>query len=216
MIFPSENIKKSFDITFFALVFSAIITFFLAFYFTNERVKTILSLETAVCMVASFFYYIFIQLINSEDNIDWRALTQIRYGDWILTTPIMLISLSLFLSFNSNTIVKFSTITYIIILNYIMLGFGYLGEMTFIPNTWAMFLGFIPFFMVFYLIYANYVKNSKMNMLLFSIYITIWALYGIVYLFREEQKNLITNLLDMMAKGAIGLIITAYFLIYKK
>jgi len=103
--------------------------------------------------------------------------------------------------------------TCIIILNYVMLGFGYLGEITFTPTILTMILGFIPFFMMFYLIYINYVKNSTLNAWLLSIYTIIWALYGIVYIFPPEQKNLITNILDMVAKGIIGIIITFIFLI---
>uniref|UniRef100_A0A6C0LCY6 Uncharacterized protein n=1 Tax=viral metagenome TaxID=1070528 RepID=A0A6C0LCY6_9ZZZZ len=155
------------------------------------------------------------QRINSEQNINWTALTQIRYADWIFTTPMMLISLSHLLSMNSDTVVKFGTTASIVVLNYIMLGCGYLGEMTNISHTWTMILGFIPFFIMFYLIFKNYVKNSNVNMLIFGVYIIIWSFYGIVYLFPQEEKNLITNILDMIAKGIIGLLIVLYFLMKK-
>jgi len=215
MNISKTNIKKSFDGVLILLVFSAIITFCANFFFSNKTIRTILSLETTICLVAAFYYYIFIRRINSEQNINWKDLTQIRYADWIFTTPMMLISLSYLLSMNSDTVVKFGTTASIVILNYIMLGFGYLGEMTNISHIWTMILGFIPFFIMFYLIYKNYVKNSTINMWIFSVYVIIWSFYGIVYLFPQEEKNLITNILDMIAKGIIGLLIVLYFLMKK-
>ena len=185
------------------------------FFFSNKTIRTILSLETAICLVAAFYYYIFVRRIDSEQNINWTALTQIRYADWIFTTPMMLISLSYLLAMNSDTVVKFSTTASIVVLNYIMLGFGYLGEMTHISHIWTMILGFIPFFIVFYLLYKNYVKNSILNMWIFGVYIILWSFYGIVYLFPQEEKNLITNMLDMVAKGIIGLLIVLYFFMRK-
>lgn len=209
------NIKKSFNMARILLVFSAIISFLTTFFFSNKTIRTILSLETAICLVAAFYYYIFVRRIDSEQNINWTALTQIRYADWIFTTPMMLISLSYLLAMNSDTVVKFSTTASIVVLNYIMLGFGYLGEMTHISHIWTMILGFIPFFIVFYLLYKNYVKNSILNMWIFGVYIILWSFYGIVYLFPQEEKNLITNMLDMVAKGIIGLLIVLYFFMRK-
>jgi hypothetical protein len=93
-----------------------------------------------------------------------------------------------------------------------MLGFRYLGEVSNFSQIWATILGFIPFFALFYMIYINYVKNSTVNHWVFGIYIVIWSLYGIVYLLPDEQKNLMTNWLDLVAKGVISLGITGYFI----
>ena len=205
-------VKSSFHTTFMVLVFSALVTFFTSFFFTNKKIQTVLKLETAVCVVASIFYFIFIQKVNSESNIDWKGLTDLRYADWFFTTPMMLVSLAYFLSINSDTTVKVGMMSLIVILNYIMLGFGYLGEVSNLSRMWANILGFIPFFVLFYMIYANYVKNSVINQWVFGIYLVIWSLYGIVYLLPDEQKNLITNWLDLVAKAVIGLGMTGYFI----
>jgi bacteriorhodopsin len=206
------TVKSSFHTTFVVLVFSALVTFFTSFFFTNKKIQTVLKLETAVCVVASIFYFIFIQKVNSESNIDWKGLTDLRYADWFFTTPIMLVSLAYFLSINSDTAVKVGMMSLIVVLNYIMLGFGYLGEVANFSQIWATILGFVPFFVLFYIIYTNYVKNSSVNHWVFGIYIVIWSLYGIVYLLPDEQKNLITNWLDLVAKGVISLGITGYFI----
>jgi len=94
-----------------------------------------------------------------------------------------------------------------------MLGFGYLGEVGNFPKIFATILGFIPFFILFYIIYTSYVKNSVVNHWMFGIYTVIWSLYGIVYLLPNEEKNLITNWLDLVSKGVIGLGTTGYFLV---
>jgi hypothetical protein len=41
--------------------------------------------------------------------------------------------------------------------------------------------------------------------------LSIWALYGIVYLFQEEYKNISMNILDAIAKCFIGLALWAYY-----
>ena len=212
MSLTMTNVKGSFHTTFIVLVFSALVTFFTSFFFTNKKIHTVLKLETAVCVVASIFYFIFIQKVNSAtQEVDWKGLTDLRYADWFFTTPMMLISLAYFLSINSDTTVKVGVMSLIIVLNYIMLGVGYLGEVANLSQILATVIGFIPFFALFYMIYVNYVKNSAVNHWVFGIYIVIWSLYGIIYLLPDEQKNLITNWLDLVAKGVIGIGMTAYF-----
>ena len=204
------NVKNSFHTTFIVLVFSAVATFLAHFLFSNKKIQTILKLETAICVVASVFYFMFLQKVNAQ-TIDWKEITDLRYADWFFTTPMMLVSLAYFLSLNSDTSVNVGIMSLIVVLNYIMLGMGYLGEVGNFSQLGANIIGFIPFFIMFHLIYSNYVKNSKINHWFFGIYLIIWSLYGIVYLLPEEQKNLITNWLDLVSKGVVGLGIVAYF-----
>jgi hypothetical protein len=77
-----------------------------------------------------------------------------------------------------------------------MLYIGYLGENKVINMFQASFLGFVPFYMMFYLIYLNFVKPKYIfaNYVLYFIYFTVWGLYGIVYLLKEEYKNIIMNI----------------------
>ena len=207
------NVKSSFNTTLMVLVFSALFAFFTSFFFKNKKILTVLKLEIEVCLVASIFYFILIQKVNSGTTVDWKGLTDLRYADWFFTTPVMLVSLAYFLSINSDTTVRVGMMSLIVVLNYIMLGFGYLGEVGNVPKIFATILGFIPFFILFYIIYTTYVKNSVVNHWMFGIYTVIWSLYGIVYLLPNEEKNLITNWLDLVSKGVIGLGTTGYFLV---
>ena len=49
------------------------------------------------------------------------------------------------------------------------------------------------------------------NYVLYGIYLFVWSLYGIVYLFQEETKNIFTNILDLIAKCFIGISLWAYY-----
>ena len=66
---------------------------------------------------------------------------------------------------------------------------------------------------MFYLIFIRYVKPVKnaVNNFLYGFYILIWGLYGIVYMFKEEYKNIIMNVLDCVAKCFIGLGLWVYY-----
>jgi hypothetical protein len=114
---------------------------------------------------------------------------------------------------NSNTVIHLKIIGLIVLLNYIMLLFGYLGEIKRIGRNIAMFLGSVVFLIMYFIIYTNYVKPKKTtaNYILFGMYFIVWSLYGIVYLFDEETKNLITNILDLTAKSIIGLGLWVYY-----
>jgi hypothetical protein len=46
---------------------------------------------------------------------------------------------------------------------------------------------------------------------LFYFYLVVWSLYGIVYMFDDETKNVFTNILDLIAKCFVGLGVWAYY-----
>jgi bacteriorhodopsin len=208
----NKLLKKTFTITYIILLTTAVITFIEAIKTPNPQIRHILNLETCISCVAGYFYSVFIEQINNT-NVDFSNITQTRYTDWAITTPMMLLALCLVLSINSNTVVHLKIISLIVILNYVMLLFGYLGEIKKIGKIPATIFGFIPFILMYFIIYINYVKPkySKDNYILFGFYFVVWSLYGIVYLFDEETKNMITNILDLIAKCLIGLGLWVYY-----
>jgi hypothetical protein len=66
---------------------------------------------------------------------------------------------------------------------------------------------------MFGIIFITYVKPKYIffNYAFFSIFVFIWAIYGIVYLFNEEYKNILMNILDCLAKCFVGLSLWAYY-----
>lgn len=207
----------SFTITYILLLTTALITFIEAMRTNIPVIRHIFNLETSISLVASYFYSLFVAKITTvEENnkpIDWTELTRIRYTDWAITTPLMLIALSVVLGHSIKIEIKFIMILSVILLNYIMLISGYLGEVNVIPRLQGLIIGFIAFFSMFFIIYIYFIKPkyNYTNYLLFGIYIVVWSIYGIVYMFNQVNKNIIMNLLDCIAKCFVGIFLWIYY-----
>jgi bacteriorhodopsin len=213
----NHGVLFSFTLTYILLMTTATITIIEALRTPYPSARHVMNLETCISIVAGYFYSLFIQKVqnyNIEDKpIDWNELTQMRYIDWSITTPIMLLVLCLALGQTNGVKLHIHTYGYIVLLNYIMLFTGYLGETKVWSRLGSSIAGFIPFTLMFYLIYNTFVKPRKslFNSALFIIYVIIWSLYGVVYLLDETYKNIAFNILDLIAKCFVGLGLWAYF-----
>ena len=205
-------VKFSFMLTYIILLTTATITFIEAIRTPSPRIRHIFNLETAISVIAGYFYSLFVSKIN-VDRIDYTELTKMRYVDWAITTPIMILVLILVLGENIKQSVKFIFYAMLVFLNYVMLFMGYLGEIKILPKLNATILGFIPFTILFYLVYITFIKGHKSmaNNVMFGLYIVIWSLYGVVYMFEEELKNICFNILDLIAKCGVGLGLWGYY-----
>lgn len=212
-----EYVKFSFTLTYVLLLTTGTITFIEALRTDNPEVRHVMNLETCISIVAGYFYGVFLYKINHRINqkqlIDWNSITKTRYTDWSITTPMMLLTLCVVLGMNTKTSLRLPVFIMIVLLNYTMLYIGYLGETRFLNQWTAMILGFIPFVIMFSIIFYVFVKPKyvKANYILFSIYCFVWSLYGIVYLFSEMYKNICFNTLDFIAKCFIGIGLWAYY-----
>lgn len=210
-------VKFSFSITYIFLLTTATITFIEAMRTTIPNVRHVLNLETAVSLIAGYFYSLFLEKISvyeKEDRkIDWSDISVTRYIDWCMTTPLMLIVLSLVLSQNIKKTIKLNVILTIIALNYIMLYIGYLGETGVMDRFIACIFSFVAFFGMFFIISCEYVlsKYHFSNYIIFGIFVCIWLFYGIFYMMTETYKNIGMNILDCLAKCCFGLGLWAYY-----
>ena len=206
-------IQNSFTITFVSLLVSAVLNLIESFRTTLPHVRNILSLEACIAIVAAYFYSVFKRKTNTQygGSIDWKKITQLRYIDWAFTTPMMLLGFCLILAHHSKTVVTAVAFLGLVLLDYFMLYFGYLGETKQMERTSANIIGFIGYIGIFTLIFKNYVKNSKFNYAIFTVYAVIWASYGIVYFLDDYNKNLVMNWLDLIAKSLVGIGMWAYF-----
>ena len=189
--------------------------------FVNVKVpliKQLLVLEVTVQIIESFFYIWLFFNFNQVTNV-----TPKRYVDWALTTPTMLIELSLYLIYLQNKekgldvtklnffnllIENSTTISYVVFLNWLMLIFGYLGEINIIDTLTGVILGFVPFLIYYYIIYVNYVTQKEDGWKLFWYFFTFWSLYGVVALLPYYIKNALYNILDLFAKNFFGLFLS--------
>jgi hypothetical protein len=180
-------------------------------------IRQLLIIELVVQFIEASFYfwlaYNFTKVLN---------VTPKRYIDWVITTPTMLITLIIYLIYLNKkeenkthemdffTLLKDNStiIIPVIILNWLMLLFGYLGEMRAIPVLLGVFLGFIPFLIYYYLIYVNYVTQNSSGYLLFWYFFFFWSLYGLVAVLPYYIKNAFYNILDLFAKNFFGIFLS--------
>ena len=180
-------------------------------------IKQLLIIELVVQFFEGMFYlwltYNFTKVLN---------ITPKRYIDWIITTPSMLITMMIYLIYlnkkKENKINELDFFTLlkdnlnifipVVILNWTMLLFGYLGEMKIIPVLLGIFLGFIPFLIYYYIIYVNYVSQATTGYLLFWYFFFFWSLYGVVAVLPYYVKNAFYNILDLFAKNFFGIFLS--------
>jgi bacteriorhodopsin len=210
----NQYVNYSFTVTFMVLLTTGTITFIEAIRTQDPMVRHIFNLETCISVIASYFYSLFItEIENPKPDFDWKSITKTRYMDWAITTPLMLLTLCLVLGSNIGRPLHLSIYGLIIIMNFSMLGIGYLGEANHWDKIVTSFLGFIPFFAMYTIIFTQFVmpKYRLDNYILYGLFIFLWGMYGIVYLFNEEYKNIGYNILDLISKCFIGLGLWAYY-----
>uniref|UniRef100_A0A6C0AS20 Bacteriorhodopsin-like protein n=1 Tax=viral metagenome TaxID=1070528 RepID=A0A6C0AS20_9ZZZZ len=217
---PKQTTQLSFTITYYLLFFASCFSFFISIFVKTIAMRNILWLESTITGIAAFIYSLYYREIDlgtgEQDKIlaGWPGVNRLRYIDWSITTPLMLISLSLVLSMYSGIKVPILKTVAIVVLNLLMLLFGYLGETNMMDRLTADILGFIPFMTIFGMLYMTYIKpkNIGINHFLFWFYFIVWFLYGIVYMFGEQMMNTSFNVLDAIAKSFVAIGLSIYFM----
>jgi bacteriorhodopsin len=210
-------LKNSFYFTYVLLLTTGTITFIEALRTPSPQVRHIMNLETCISLIAGYFYSVFNQEVKESEEkmlpLDYTKINRIRYVDWSISTPLMLLVLTLFLSNNSGVPVKLLTYALIVILDLSMLGFGYAGETGLMKRKLAWLLSFGCFFVMFALIAYTFLPN-KLNLpsvVVFGLFFVVWSIYGMVYNLDDEKKNTVFNVLDAIAKCVVGITLWAYF-----
>jgi len=186
--------------------------------------KQMLVLEVIVQFIeGSFYVYWFYNFTNILN------ITPQRYFDWMFTTPTMLLTLIfylIFLQYKDKNISdklnffelfnqEFYNIITVFVLNWLMLLFGYLGEINIIPVLLGVFLGFIPFLIYYYIIYTKYAILTNDGLKIFFYFFIIWSFYGIVAVLPYKIKNMCYNILDLFSKNFFGIFLS-YLLFVNK
>lgn len=200
--------------------------------------RELLLVEFVVQIIEGAFYIWMVMNFSTIHNI-----TPKRYFDWSITTPSMLITYSIFLLYLRETHViqekkksgieteksdniiatkgirevireNWRVLLPVILLNWMMLLFGFLGEIKMIPMIIANILGFIPFLLYFGIIYYHFASDFIVGKLTFGVFFGLWLLYGIASFFPYSVKNIAFNILDLFAKNFFGIFL-AMLIVYK-
>ena len=210
-------VYMSFFLSFLALTGSTVITFIAAignFDDNEERfIRGALISETTVNIIAGMTYYYFMKYLYS-DMLSLEKVTSVRYLDWILTTPLLLLSFAFYSNYQKKLqnlgSVSFMPLIWISIFNILMLVFGFLGETKMMSKFWAFLISFGFFGLLFYFVYDEYVKGNDTNIeTVYYVLLGVWALYGLAYYLPVREKNIAYNILDMVSKSGFGIFLWA-------
>ena len=156
----------------------------------ERKNDSIYLLSFLTTFIASCFYSIFV--------MNGNVMVQLRYLDWVVTTPILLYELCLLTNIES-----FPIISSILILNLLVFVFGYLGERRIVSRLYGCFFGFLPFLFLFYLIFQNGTYSHFI-----PYFFILWTFYGLTYLIPNVTKrNILYNVLDIFSKAVFAFLL---------
>lgn len=218
-------VKSSFYFTYIFLITTGTICFIEALRNPIPQIRHIMNLETCISVVAGYFYGLFVEKINkaekeaqeSEENkeseLPLERINDMRYTDWAISTPLMLLVLCMVLGYENKITVTFLPFVGVLIFNFLMLGSGYLGELGRLSITMANTIGFVFFFLMYGIIWKVYMTGSKItyqSKVIFWLFVILWALYGVFYQSPKMTKIFGYNILDLLSKAFVGIFFWFY------
>lgn len=214
----SDYVKYSFDFVIYLLIIN--LTFSVIFGIINLNFRKILAIEALTSLIALVIYYLIINIYRKKTSIkDWDKITILRYIDWSITTPLLLISFSLFLANGEKVKNLGNFIGTLIFFDLIMILSGFLGARNIISDVLSQIVGFSAFFMIFFLIYNKFFREITLTVnilfkeIFFYVMFILWFTYGVIYNLSTLNRNIVTNILDGLSKGIFGLTLSICLLL---
>ena len=223
-------VKSSFYFTYIFLITTGTICFIEALRNPVPQIRHIMNLETCISVVAGYFYGVFVNKLNlaekkiNEENDDseeenkkqelpLEKINDMRYTDWAISTPLMLLVLCMVLGMENKITVTFMPFVLILLFNFLMLGSGYVGELGKLSTTMANAVGFLFFFLMYGTIWKVYMTGSKVtsqSKVIFWLFVILWAMYGVFYQTPQLTKIFGYNILDLLSKAFVGIFFWFY------
>lgn len=206
-----DYIGLSFYITKFCLFFTAL---FLILEKKNidNKFSTSNNVSVIILIIAATHYYYMknIWLNDSSNPIVYR------YMDWFLTVPLQIIEFYLIIRIINNSI-SIKIFYKLLICSFLMLLFGFLGEINVLDRNIGFILGSIFWIIIIYEIYYGTLaqnKNEKADKKINFIYNNLkyiitygWLVYPIGYLLNNNNMIIIYNFADFINKILFALVI---------
>ena len=198
-----QLLTNTFFVSYLILLGYTGITFIEAIRTPSVNVRHIMNVETTVSLVASIVYSIFNEKMKASPKVKLEEFTEIRYLDWMITTPLIILALLLFYNQGPSTI-SATAFFLITILNWGMLGAGYMGEKGTVSRQVGGAVGFAFFAAVLVMIWMYCIPKGT-NISAFVAFAGLWAGYGVAYYLDEKTKNISYNILDVFSKALFGI-----------
>ena len=225
-------VKSSFYFTYIFLITTGTICFIEALRNPVPQIRHIMNLETCISVVAGYFYGLFVNKLNlaekkmNEENDEYEEnndskeselplekINDMRYTDWAISTPLMLLVLCMVLGMENKITVTFMPFVLILLFNFLMLGSGYIGALGKLSVTMANAIGFLFFFLMYGTVWKVYMSGSKVtkqSQIIFWLFVILWALYGVFYQTPQLTKIFGYNILDLLSKAFVGIFFWFY------
>ena len=219
-------VKSSFYFTYIFLITTGTICFIEALRNPVPQIRHIMNLETCISVVAGYFYGLFVEKINkaekeakenqdekNDSELPLEKINDMRYTDWAISTPLMLLVLCMVLGMENKKVVSFMPFVLILVFNFLMLGSGYIGELGKLPTTIANIVGFVFFILMYGTIWKVYMSGTKQttqSQVIFWLFVVLWALYGVFYQMPQLTKIFGYNILDLLSKAFVGIFFWFY------
>jgi bacteriorhodopsin len=179
----------------------------------SPELQTILILELTSQLVEFLWYLV---VVCREREI--RTWT--RYLDWVVTTPVMLVSTALFFRLRDH---RETTITSVfdggalwlcLVLNWLMLAFGFVMETTpRFPRLAGLAFGGAAFVGSYTMLARLVDVHDEVSVWLFGFMYAVWALYGVAAALPDVPKNVGYNALDVVSKNFYGVFLFVYAIV---
>lgn len=147
----------------------------------NERQA--LKYSSMLLAIAGAHYSI---LDVNRPSVDSEIL--IRYSDWLLTTPLLLLVLTSYYDLPDS--ISYELVFY----NFVMILFGLAYELTDNYAFWA--VGTFAYFMILKILYSELPEKG----LFYRYFVFGWSLYGVIALMPSKDRLIYFNVLDLYNK----------------
>jgi bacteriorhodopsin len=202
------------------------------FYFLLERNnlsqehRSTATIAAVITFIAAINYYFMIDFLGEGGLFPAADVSTLRYVDWLLTTPLLLVKVLLLLKLRENK----SLLTQLIVADVVMILAGYVGEVAInggeaFSFTSVGFLGFavstLAWLYIVYILFTSVAKAAdKASAVVKNAFKTLryfiligWAIYPIGYLlalFGQTDllaaRDVVYNIADVVNKVGFGLV----------
>lgn len=206
-----------------------------ALYFALERdslpreYRAASTISAVYLFIAASNYYFMRTVVGQGADLNTIATfpTELRYLDWLITTPLMLVMFTVLLGVKNKAV-----LVVLVVADMIMIGTGYVGEVILNRNgpsieAWAMFLvGCLAYLVILYMLFSTIseaqeealepIAKGLARMKLFIIF--GWAIYPIGFvvallapdsLDAKLWRELIYNIADGINKVGFAIVTVA-------